>query len=78
MAGTLVFTATYNESGNIEKFCQLVTDLDKDLHLLVVDDNSPDGTGDILDKIVAKSPNVHVIHREGKLGLGSAHKAAFK
>lgn len=74
----LIFTATYNESGNIG-------DLIADLHhylpeadILVVDDNSPDGTGSILEKLTENDDRLSVIHRPGKLGLGSAHKLAMK
>jgi len=73
----LVFTATYNEAGNIREFCRQVLDLDVVSRLLVVDDASPDGTGQILDDIATKEPRLQVIHRKGKLGLASAHKLAM-
>lgn len=49
-----------------------------DLHILFVDDNSPDGTGSIIDELVAENDRVHVLHRSGKLGLGSAYREGFK
>ncbi len=48
------------------------------IHILFVDDNSPDGTGAIIDELVAKNDRVHVLHRSGKLGLGSAYREGFK
>jgi dolichol-phosphate mannosyltransferase len=78
MNRVLVFTATYNESGNI---AALVSDIFAALpgcEILVVDDNSPDGTGAILDRLAAEDPRLHVIHRPGKNGLGTAHKAGMK
>ena len=74
----LIFTATYNEIGNIERFCSEIFKIpDFDLKLLVIDDNSPDGTGKILDKIAARDNRLHVIHRPKKMGVGSAHKEAI-
>lgn len=78
MKEVLVFTATYNEADNIGS---LVADVFAQLpacEMLVVDDNSPDGTGRILDELSAKNPRLHVIHRPGKNGLGTAHKLAMK
>ena len=49
-----------------------------DAHLLIVDDNSPDGTGEIADKLAGGDPNVHVLHRAGKAGLGAAYIAGFR
>lgn len=73
----LVFTATYNEKDNIGEFCGTVLGLDPSFHMLVVDDNSPDGTGRMLDEMAVKDPRLHVIHRPSKLGVGSAHKVAI-
>lgn len=77
----LVFTATYNERDNIAAFVREVLALRReptpDIHLLVVDDNSPDGTGELLDALALELPCLHVIHRPRKLGLGSAHKVAM-
>lgn len=74
----LVFTPTYNEKDNIEEFCRRVLGQDEDLHLLVVDDNSPDGTGRILERIRRDEDRLIVIHRPGKMGIGSAHKLAME
>lgn len=74
----LVSTATYNESGNV---AELITEINKhapDHDILIIDDNSPDGTGEILDKIAQENKALKVIHREGKLGLGTAHIALMR
>ena len=63
---------TYNEKDNVIKMCQRIFYLNIPVDILFIDDNSPDGTGDVLDKI--SKTNVFVIHRSGKLGIGSAHK----
>ena len=73
----LVFAATLNERDNIERLCDLVLRLDVRADLLVVDDNSSDGTGAILRRIAAGEPRLHVVHRPRKMGLGSAHKLAM-
>lgn len=73
----LVFTATYNEKDNIERLCAEVLALPLDVSLMVVDDNSPDGTGDLLNAMAARDPRITVIHRPRKLGLGTAHKLAM-
>tara|TARA_B100001996_G_C18642351_1_gene586097 strand:+ start:363 stop:1079 length:717 start_codon:yes stop_codon:yes gene_type:complete len=72
----LVITPTYNEAENIEQFITSV--LKKDVSLLIVDDNSPDGTGDVIKKIKKEISNVYSIHRSGKKGLGSAYKEGFQ
>ena len=69
---------TYNERENIEKIIAAVLDQGIGINVLVVDDNSPDGTGGIVDAFAEKDPRVHVMHREGKLGLGSAYISGFK
>lgn len=74
----LIIVPTYNEMENIEAIIDAVLALGQEFEILVVDDNSPDGTGDIVDRRVASEPRVHAIHREGKLGLGSAYIAGFK
>ena len=74
---TLVFLATYNEALNIEKICNLILRLPINLDLLVVDDNSPDGTAVILRQIQEVDTRLIIVIRSGKLGLGSAHKEAF-
>jgi len=68
----LVFIPTYNERDNVMKLYERILNLKLPLDILFIDDNSPDGTGDVLDLI--NKPDVFVIHRSGKLGIGSAHK----
>ena len=74
----LVVIPTYNERGNIERIIAAVLAQDERLEVLVVDDGSPDGTGEIVDGIAGSNPKVHAIHRAGKLGLGTAYLAGFK
>ncbi|MEC7585010.1 MAG: polyprenol monophosphomannose synthase [Planctomycetota bacterium] len=73
---TLVVIPTYNEKGNVEKIVSSVRSF-LDCDVLIVDDGSPDGTGDIADRMSAESPNIHVLHRTGKQGLGTAYLAGF-
>jgi dolichol-phosphate mannosyltransferase len=75
---TLIVTPTYNEKDNLPRFVAAVRAAAPDADLLVVDDNSPDGTGDLADAFAAKDPHVRVIHRAGKLGLGTAYIQAFQ
>lgn len=76
--GTVVVVPTYDESltlpGTLERLRRAVPDAD----VLVVDDGSPDGTGDLAERIAAEDPAVHVMHRSGKQGLGSAYIAGFR
>ncbi len=74
----VVIIPTYNEANNLGQIVPEVLQQDDRLDILVVDDNSPDGTGDIADRIAADEPRVHVKHREGKLGLGTAYLEGFK
>jgi dolichol-phosphate mannosyltransferase len=74
----LVFTATYNEADNIGALVEAVFSALPRCEMLVVDDNSPDGTGRVLEALQVGRPRLHVIHRPGKLGLGTAHKLALK
>jgi dolichol-phosphate mannosyltransferase len=78
MQKTLVFTATYNESANITSLCERILGLNPSYEMLVIDDNSPDGTGAILNKLAANSTRLKVIHRACKLGVGSAHELAME
>ena len=71
----LVVMPTVNEYENLRKAICCVRGIGFDV--LVVDDNSPDGTGELADQLAASDPGVHVLHREGKLGLGSAYVAGF-
>lgn len=77
MPRILVFAATFNEADNIEDLVQEIFAYLPDQEALVVDDDSPDGTGKLLDRMAADDPRIHVIHRLGKLGLGSAHLLAM-
>jgi dolichol-phosphate mannosyltransferase len=74
----LVIVPTYNERENIERVLAELLSLDVDLNVLVVDDNSPDGTGQFVDEYGKREPRVHVLHRPGKMGLGSAYIKGFK
>lgn len=78
MAKTLIVTPTYNEKDNLPRFVAAVREALPDAHLLVVDDASPDGTGAVADALAAKDAHVTVLHRAGKLGLGTAYVQAFK
>ncbi len=69
---TLVTIATYNEIDNLPRLVDEIFENAPDVEILVIDDNSPDGTGDWCDKRVADDPRVHCLHRKGKLGLGTA------
>lgn len=74
----LIITPTYNEHDNLETFVQQVLAQLPDARVLVIDDASPDGTGQLADRLAAADSRVHVMHREGKLGLGSAYLAGFR
>ena len=76
---SLVIVPTYNERENLPRLVPAILGIDPDLDLLVVDDNSPDGTGKIAGALAAESDGrIHVLHRLGKLGLGTAYVAGFK
>jgi dolichol-phosphate mannosyltransferase len=70
---TLIFIPTYNERENVESMAQQLLALRLDVDLLFMDDGSPDGTGEILDRLASKHSRLAIIHRVGKLGIGSAH-----
>jgi len=74
----LVSLATYNEAGNLRPLVETIRRHAPDAAILVIDDNSPDGTGRIADELREELPDVHVIHRPGKLGLGTATIAAMR
>lgn len=74
----LIIFPTYNEKENIEKIVVASIEQDPRIHALIVDDNSPDGTGQIADRMVAGNEKIFVIHRENKEGLGRAYLAGFK
>lgn len=75
---TLVVVPTYNERENIERLIDSVLAQGEAIDILVVDDASPDGTGDIVARRALRDPRVHVLHRERKLGLGTAYLAGFR
>jgi dolichol-phosphate mannosyltransferase len=74
----LVIVPTYNERENIAKLIEAVLSQDERLEMLVVDDGSPDGTGELVDTIAAENQRVHAIHRPKKMGLGTAYLAGFR
>jgi dolichol-phosphate mannosyltransferase len=74
----LVIIPTYNERENLPRIVPVVLEHDQRLEVLVVDDGSPDGTGKLADDMACTNNRVHVIHRQGKMGLGTAYVAGFK
>jgi dolichol-phosphate mannosyltransferase len=74
----LIIFPTYNERDNIEKIVHAVLPMDPRINVLIVDDNSPDGTGEIADRLAAQESKVNVLHREKKEGLGRAYLAGFR
>jgi dolichol-phosphate mannosyltransferase len=82
--GILIFIPTYNERGNVARLCQQLNALREHqptpviADILFVDDNSPDGTGEALDQLAAQYPHIHVIHRAGKEGIGTAHQVGIR
>jgi dolichol-phosphate mannosyltransferase len=75
---TLIFITTYDERQNVRLICEQILALGLDADVLFMDDASPDGTGAELDRLAAEQPRVRVIHRPGRLGVGSAQLAAIK
>ena len=79
MSDTLVITPTYNEKENIEKIIRKVFSLEKEFDMLIVEDNSPDGTADIVKRLMQEFPNrLFIKERKGKLGLGTAYLDGFR
>lgn len=80
MARPLIIVPTYDEKDNIERFVASVLAAVPEAHVLIVDDNSPDGTGVIADRLAAEDGQrrIHVLHRAGKQGLGRAYLAGFE
>ena len=78
MSKALVVVPTYNERVNLPRLVERLLALPRPVDVLVVDDNSPDGTGKLADELAAKESTVHVLHREKKQGLGRAYIAGFK
>jgi dolichol-phosphate mannosyltransferase len=74
----LVNVATYNERENIGRLIEEIHLYAPTAHVLIVDDNSPDGTGRLVDELAARDPRVHALHRPGKMGLGSAILAGMR
>lgn len=73
----LVIVPTYNELRNLPHIVPAILEQDPRLEILVVDDNSPDGTGQLADEMAAGEPRIHVLHRTAKEGLGRAYVAGF-
>ena len=78
MSKALVIIPTYNEAPNAEKIITEVLQQSEIVEVLIVEDNSPDGTADIVKKMMEHNPRIHIIERERKLGLGTAYVAGFK
>ncbi|MGB9912953.1 MAG: polyprenol monophosphomannose synthase [Candidatus Kapaibacteriota bacterium] len=74
----IVIIPTYNEAENIEKLINKIFSIIPDINILIVDDNSPDGTAAIVEKIMQNDPRLHLIKRPGKMGLGTAYIDGFK
>lgn len=74
----LIVIPTYNERDNVIPLSEKLMQSYDSVEILFIDDNSPDGTGDILDDLSSQEPRIHVLHREGKQGLGTAYITGFK
>lgn len=74
----LIISPTYNENKNISQLIEKIFNLNVDVHLLVIDDNSPDGTADIVKSHMLTNTNIHLLERPSKLGLGTAYCKGFK
>lgn len=74
---SLIVIPTYNEADNLGPLVQEIIALPTVFDILVVDDESPDGTGEIADRLASEMPQVHVLHRSGKMGLGTAYVQGF-
>ncbi len=75
---TLIVIPTYNECGNIRKIIPLIMAADRSIHVLVVDDASPDGTAAEVRKMAKRNRNIRLLERGAKLGLGTAYVDGFK
>jgi len=78
MNEALIIIPTYNERDNLKTLCDQILAALPSADLLIVDDNSPDGTGQLADEMAAGNPRIQVLHRSGKLGLGTAYIAGFR
>ena len=74
----LIFIPTYNEASNVVKLYNHLKDIGTEIDILFLDDNSPDGTGKILEKLRQEDKDLFIIHRKEKLGIGSAHKEGIR
>ena len=74
----LICIPTYNERENISKLLGRLMNVREDIHVLVIDDNSPDGTGSIVEGYARENKRIHILRREEKSGLGSAYIAGVK
>ena len=74
----LIVVPTYNERENLPRIVSAILEVVPSIEILIVDDNSPDGTGQLADKLVESEPRLHVLHRAEKEGLGPAYVAGFK
>lgn len=74
----LVIIPTYNERENLPRLVPMVLEQDPRIEILIIDDASPDGTGELADQLAGTHPRVHVLHRAGKLGLGTAYLTGFR
>lgn len=73
----LIIIPTYNESENVNKLVESILRYQGEIHILFVDDNSPDGTAGLIKNLALQNPQIHLLSRPGKLGLGSAYLAGF-
>lgn len=73
----LILLCTYNEKHNIEELCRRILAQNLNCDIVILDDNSPDGTGEVADCLAAAHPQIHVVHRPGKAGLGRAIAAGI-
>ncbi|MFI6287770.1 polyprenol monophosphomannose synthase [Streptomyces sp. NPDC051018] len=78
LGAVLVIIPTYNEAENIGPIVTLVRSSVPEAHILITDDNSPDGTGELADELAEADQHIHVLHRAGKAGLGAAYLAGFR
>lgn len=78
MADTLIIVPTYNEIEGLQRIATRIRRTVPDADLLIVDDSSPDGTGDLADRLAERDPGIAVLHRAGKDGLGQAYLAGFE
>ncbi len=75
---TVIISPTYNERKNIGNLIEKLFTINADYHVLIIDDNSPDGTADVVESLMAEYPNLHLEKRPGKAGLGTAYCHGFK